>query len=60
MLDLSSLAKEDTGTLSLDELSGLDGNTYEAKLSIDLGNGRTLEIPVSIQLSLGEATVVNS
>lgn len=60
MLDLSGLTEEVEGTLSLDELSELDGSSYEAKLTVDLDNGSTLEIPVSILLSFGEARIVNS
>ncbi len=55
-----SLGDSGTAALSLGSLMGASGSGLSAKLIVDLGGGNALEIPVNIQLSFGEATIVTT
>ena len=57
-----SVAEETTNAaaITLASLLNSDGSGLKAKLVVDLGNGSSLEIPIDIQLSFGDAVIVTS
>ena len=50
----------ETAAASLANLLNGNGNGLQAKLVVDLGGGKALEIPVEIQLALGTPAIVST